>query len=208
MAAYRSPSRRQISQAEADLWARVTKTITRLPEQPHKPQAASPASTRAPHQSAATTAPLFSVSSLSAPPLSAPPLAISSLAEPTILSRRERNRIANGYTHVVARLDLHGMTVFNARRALQVFIINQAALNAGTILVITGKGKASPLNQHRPSPPTLGRLRSLLPQWLHEDPLRSLIISFAPAKSRHGGDGAWYIRIRHTLNHNAPSIPI
>ncbi len=53
------------------------------------------------------------------------------------------------------------------------------------VLIITGKGRRSG-----------GTLREELPRWLRESPLREAIIAYDVAGPRHGGEGAWYVRIR------------
>jgi DNA-nicking Smr family endonuclease len=39
-------------------------------------------------------------------------------------------------------------------------------------------------------------LRRNVPQWLEEPELRAVVLSYAAAGARHGGDGALYIRLR------------
>ena len=63
------------------------------------------------------------------------------------------------------------------------------------VLVITGKG-ADGLGDW----PTHGRqrgvLRRVVPLWLEEPELRGIVIGYAAAGVRHGGEGALYIRLR------------
>jgi DNA-nicking Smr family endonuclease len=68
--------------------------------------------------------------------------------------------------------------------------------------VITGKG-ASPFTQHTlhgadhyHAPERQGRLRRLAPEWFHEREFRQHIAGFQPAHPRHGGGGAFYVRLR------------
>ena len=41
-----------------------------------------------------------------------------------------------------------------------------------------------------------GRLRRLLADWLHEAQFRSLVSGYQPAHPKHGGGGAFYVRLR------------
>ena len=70
------------------------------------------------------------------------------------------------------------------------------------VLVITGKG-ASPLARHTlhglthfHTPEREGKLRREVPLWFHEAQFRIHIVGFQPAHPRHGGGGAFYVRLR------------
>ena len=41
-----------------------------------------------------------------------------------------------------------------------------------------------------------GLLRRLLPEWLNEPDFRTLVSGFQPAHPKHGGGGAFYVKIR------------
>ncbi|WP_051908813.1 Smr/MutS family protein [Candidatus Odyssella acanthamoebae] len=82
-----------------------------------------------------------------------------------------------------ARLDLHGMTREEAHQRLQKFIALAHHDQLTWVLVITGKG-------HPDNPHTL---KKLLPQWLEE---MSLATGYSNAKDQHGGQGAYYVRVK------------
>jgi len=120
----------------------------------------------------------------------------------TGLDRRTRQRLARGQADVEARLDLHGMTVADARIALARFLAESVAAGHRLVLVITGKGQA-PFARHTlhgvghfDTPERLGRLRRKLPEWLADDDMRGCVAGYQPAHPRHGGGGAFYVRIR------------
>jgi DNA-nicking Smr family endonuclease len=110
------------------------------------------------------------------------------------LDRRERSRIARGRKQIDARIDLHGMTQARAHRSLIAFLHRAHGDGAALVLVITGKG------QHKGQPAATGEargvLRRQLPLWLALPELRSLVLGFDAAHAAHGGDGAFYIRLR------------
>jgi DNA-nicking Smr family endonuclease len=120
----------------------------------------------------------------------------------TGFDRRTAQRLTRGQTDIDRRIDLHGTGIEMARVRLHQFL--QAAQQDGvrTVLVITGKGD-SPYARHTlhgaghfHAPERAGRLRRLVPEWLHEAEFRALVSGFQPAHPKHGGGGAFYVRIR------------
>lgn len=107
-----------------------------------------------------------------------------------------------GQAEIDARIDLHGLAVEMARFHLLEFLAHRRSRGARTVLVITGKG-ASPfaghllhgVNQHD-VPERQGKLRRALPRWLEEAVFREHVIGFQPAHPRHGGGGAFYVKLR------------
>jgi DNA-nicking Smr family endonuclease len=118
------------------------------------------------------------------------------------LNRRETQKLSRGNVDIDGRIDLHGMSVARARSALLHFIEASRDLGRRTVLVITGKG-ASPYTRHTlhstdvyHAPERQGVLRAELSQWLHEREFAHHVIGFQPAHPRHGGGGAFYLRLR------------
>ncbi len=121
----------------------------------------------------------------------------------TGLDRRQQQRLLRGRVDIDARIDLHGETVESARMKLWQFLSNSAAQGCRTVLVITGKG-TSQFTRHtlhgrgyHESDSRNGRLRSALPDWLHEPEFRTLVSGFQPAHPKHGGGGAVYVKLRN-----------
>jgi DNA-nicking Smr family endonuclease len=102
------------------------------------------------------------------------------------LEKTLHSRIQKGSTCIEATLDLHGHTLDTAYGILLRFIMRAQENGVRTVLIITGKGRAG----------AIGALRATLPRWLQESPLRERIIAYDNAGARHGGAGAWYVRIR------------
>lgn len=118
------------------------------------------------------------------------------------LNRRDTQKLARGNVEIDGRIDLHGMSVARARSALLSFIEASREEGRRNVLVITGKG-ASPFTRHTlhsvdvyHAPERKGVLRSELPQWLHEREFSQHVVGFQPAHPRHGGGGAFYVRLR------------
>ena len=59
-------------------------------------------------------------------------------------------------------------------------------LPLGVLLVVTGKGFRD----------GTGVLRSAVPRWLDDPPLRNLVLSAVPARPGDGGAGALYVLVR------------
>lgn len=116
--------------------------------------------------------------------------------------RRTAQKLSRGQLEPEARLDLHGDGLEAARMKLFHFLELQRRSGRRLVLVITGKG-ASPFGRHTlhsrefyHAPEREGRLRREVPLWLHEEPFRDHVAGFQPAHPRHGGGGAFYLRLR------------
>ena len=107
----------------------------------------------------------------------------------TSLDRRVRQRLVRGRIGLDARLDLHGLTQAQAHDALLRFLRVSRAEGARIVLVITGKGT-------RREDEERGVLRRQVPMWLRSPQLRDAVLGFEPAGPAHGGEGAFYVRLR------------
>jgi DNA-nicking Smr family endonuclease len=120
----------------------------------------------------------------------------------TAFDRRTAQKFTRGNVEIDARLDLHGMGIELARIRLLDFVHRARAEGASVVLVITGKGD-SPFSRHTLHgtshfhvPEREGRLRRLVPDWLHEAEFRAHVSGFQPAHPKHGGGGAFYVKLR------------
>jgi DNA-nicking Smr family endonuclease len=173
-------SGRRLSRNERELWASFTRAIT--PLRPTGP-AAPPQEDREPSPAASDTPPPAAQPKLREQPV--PPL--------TSLDRRLRQRLARGRSGIDARIDLHGLTQADAHDALLRFLRVARAEGARIVLVITGKGtRGSDLER--------GVLRRQVPLWLKSPALREAVLGFEPATPVHGGEGAFYVRLRRARN--------
>ena len=122
----------------------------------------------------------------------------------TGLDRRTSQRLMRGKLHIDERIDLHGDNAETAHVRLRGFLVQAQAQGARTVLVITGKGSSQFTRHtlhgsgHYHAPERQGRLRRLVTQWFNEPEFVRLISGFQPAHPKHGGGGAFYVRLRRT----------
>jgi DNA-nicking Smr family endonuclease len=90
-----------------------------------------------------------------------------------------------------AKLDLHGMTLAAAERAVAEFLAESSELGRRVVVIVTGKGLR--LDGGRVLG---GRIRAEFPGWLDRADNRALIASVRSAHLRHGGSGAFYVLLR------------
>ena len=83
-----------------------------------------------------------------------------------------------------ATLDLHRMTVREAREAVWRFVHDAQRAGLRSVIITHGRGDRSE---------TPGRLKSYVAHWL---PTLSAVLSFHSAQRHHGGYGACYVLLR------------
>jgi len=103
------------------------------------------------------------------------------------VDRRTVDRLRRGQIAIEAEIDLHGHTQEAAHRALQAFISGQANAGRRCVRVVTGKGSFREGG---------GVLKTAVPRWLNESPLREMVLAFSHARRDDGGEGALYVLLR------------
>ncbi|MBS0526180.1 MAG: Smr/MutS family protein [Proteobacteria bacterium] len=109
--------------------------------------------------------------------------------------------LSKGKRRPEAKLDLHGMTLAAAERAVTAFIAEASAQNRRVVLIVTGKGLR--LEGGRVFG---GRIRAELPGWLERAENRARVAGVRPAHPRHGGSGAFYVLLRRRSSANSRSL--
>ncbi len=109
------------------------------------------------------------------------------------IDKRTDERLRRGQMAIEARLDLHGLRLFEAQDAFRRFILDCHARQLRCLLIITGKGKRTTADG---LPQAGGVIRENLPLWLEDAALRPLILQIYPAQPKDGGSGAFYILLR------------
>ena len=97
-------------------------------------------------------------------------------------------RLHRGDFSIQAHLDLHGMSVENARDALESFLKDVILTHKRAVLIVHGRGLSSPAKPV---------LKKKVIKWLTCGPWRKWVIAFSSARSFDGGPGATYVLLRH-----------
>lgn len=180
-------NRRPLRPGEKALWERIARTVEPLKRR-SPPPAAKPRAKEVPKAAELPPQPVSPEPPVPAPSITPKaPRKRAAPPHPGDLDRNLRRRLARGGEAIDARLDLHGMTQEEAHGALLRFIGASQQAGRRTVLVITGKGRGGE---------GMGILRRAVPHWLASRELQRLVVSFGPAHHTHGGDGAFYVRLR------------
>ena len=100
-------------------------------------------------------------------------------------SSRQLNSFKHGKAKLEGVIDLHGYRLYNAKIALQKYIVNAYEKNIRNILIITGKGYNN-----------TGILKREVPLQLNDQKLISLLVNFEIAPKEFGGEGALLVKIK------------
>ncbi len=96
-------------------------------------------------------------------------------------------------------LDLHGKNKYEGKTSVIKFIRDSYITNKRFLLIITGKGSSSSLNnsflEQKP-----GILRRNFPEWLKNDTISSYILNYTSAHNHNGGIGAYYVFLKKNKN--------
>jgi DNA-nicking Smr family endonuclease len=191
-------TRKPYEPQDSHLWEEVKTSVSPLRKSRHRAAKAAPPLLKTKASATTTAAPPMMTPR---PTFSPPPLAA--------FERRTAQKLGRGQKEPEARIDLHGHGLENARIALLHFLSARRMQGMRMVLVITGKG-ASPFARHTlhgishfHTPEREGKLRREVPMWLEEAQFRIHVIGFQPAHPRHGGGGAFYVRLRRTSHGDA-----
>jgi len=97
----------------------------------------------------------------------------------------------------VKKLDLHGSSLIDANLKVKEFVIESFNQGYRKILIITGKGSRSKVNEDPYVSEKYGVLKNSIPEFINNDEnLKEKIIKISAADNKHGGDGAIYIFLK------------
>ena len=118
---------------------------------------------------------------------------LSTAQSPFAMEPQIHRRVRKGRVPIDASIDLHGLNQHDARDALVRFVERRFARGDRTLLIITGKGLKKmgygAIEQR-------GVLRHMLPRWLNEPALSPMIAGLETSARQHGGEGAYYVRLK------------
>ena len=175
---------RGLSAEEAAAWEKVAATVAPMHAAPSAvPTGPAPAPTKA----KAAPKPV----SVKRAPQPAPPS--RSPASSQTLDGGWDKRLKSGAIQPDVTLDLHGHTLDAAYDRLMSGVAQARAMEARTILLITGKPRpVDPADRSTKR----GAIRAKVLDWLAASSHHSAIAAVRRAHIRHGGDGALYIVLR------------
>lgn len=110
------------------------------------------------------------------------------------MDKRNFQRLLRGKMEIDSTIDLHGMTAEQAHQRLVMHLQQAHARGARLVLVITGKGKRTHIDEF--NRPRSGVLRESLPDWLRSGALSGMVLQVTQAHPKHGGKGAFYVYLR------------
>lgn len=177
-------------ESDTELWQRVARSARPL----HKGRAAKINTTKP------RPKPTPKASTPSVKPQAYPTLKQAPVARGEALDRQTARKLERGRLLVEARLDLHGMRQRDAHAALRRFLKSAQHKGHRRVLIITGKGAEPDPRRSCYEGDERGVLRQAVPHWLAAPDLASVVVSFAPAPRRLGGEGALYVRLRRPAN--------
>ncbi len=120
------------------------------------------------------------------------PSAVTSRPQPLQVFDRDVDRaLSRGRRAPETKLDLHGMTLAAAERAVSRFLAEASDQGRRVVLIVTGKGVR--LEGGRVFG---GRIRAEFLGWLDRADNRARVASVRTAHPRHGGSGAFYVLLR------------
>ena len=89
------------------------------------------------------------------------------------------------------KIDLHGHTVDEAYQQVLSYLKTNFKKKNLLHIVITGLGNKSKGEEF-----FTGKIRKQFPQWLETEPFQQVVKSYSHCKMKHGGLGAFYIKLR------------
>jgi len=93
-----------------------------------------------------------------------------------------------GHFAVQAHLDLHGLTVSQARHTLETFLRRSLHLDYGCVRIVHGRGRHS-CDGH-------AVLKTQLQKWLSSRRIARYVVAYTSARMCDGGGGALYVLLR------------
>ncbi|RVQ66976.1 DNA mismatch repair protein MutS [Croceicoccus ponticola] len=178
-----------LSEAEAALWSQVAQTVT-----PFKDRAIRPTPLRkvAPAKVAGPPPTPAKPKGRIPPPRPAVPPPPPQGPAPGLDSHWER-RLSRRVLEPDFTLDLHGHTLDQAHRRLDMGLAQAKAMGARVVLLVTGRSRpveSADRGERR------GAIRAKVLDWLAAGPHGSDIAVVRNAQRRHGGEGALYLVLR------------
>ena len=108
--------------------------------------------------------------------------------KPVVLDQQLFKQFKNDSFH---KVDLHGCTVDEAHQKVLSYLTNHSKKKNLLHIVITGLGNKSNGEEF-----FTGKIRKQFPLWLETEPFQIIVKSYSFCKIKHGGLGAFYVKLR------------
>ena len=112
------------------------------------------------------------------------------------IEKNKLRRIKSGKIGIEGTIDLHGFSLKEAEKQLQLFVSESYLVKKRLLLVITGKGKNSKPNIYG----KMKTIKSEIKNWLSDGFYHDKVQHISKALDKHGGDGAYYLFLRKSKN--------
>jgi len=112
---------------------------------------------------------------------------------------KEKEYIQNDNKQIKKRkLDLHGFSLDEANQKVKDFILDSFQEGVKKILIITGKGSRSSVEQDPYRSKNMNVLLNSIPEYIkNEESLRKKIVTISKAEPQDGGEGAIYLFLKN-----------
>ena len=98
------------------------------------------------------------------------------------------------------KLDLHGCSLSDANVRVEDFIIKSYENNIGKILIVTGKGSRSKVDNDPYKAKEMNILKFSVPDYINNNEnLKQIIKKFCKAEQEDGGEGAFWLVLNKRL---------
>jgi DNA-nicking Smr family endonuclease len=129
------------------------------------------------------------------------PTASDLSADDNSFDRDVARALSRGRLSPETTLDLHGMTLAAAERAVSRFLELANHRDFRVVLIVTGKGL-----REEDGRLVGGRIRAEFIGWLNRADNRARVRSVRPAHPHHGGSGAFYVLLRRRSSASSRSF--
>ena len=117
-----------------------------------------------------------------------------------IPDKEKKLTIKNVEFKKIPKLDLHGLSLDEANASVKKFVINSFQNGYKKLLIVTGKGLRSKIDQNPYLSREMNVLKNSVPEYIKNDnDLYSVITKIQKAEQRDGGEGAFYIFLKKKL---------
>ena len=115
----------------------------------------------------------------------------------SIFDKDDNEIINNNETSKIRKLDLHGLSLNQANNKIKNFIIESFKIGYKKLLIVTGKGLRSKVNENPYISKEMSVLKHSVPDFIKQnEDLSNVISKTETASLKDGGEGAFYVYLK------------